>query len=85
MDEFTKDSIFDTVGTLIASSKDCGRSIYPTGVRQHFICKIYDKRSNMVAEYTTTQKGVFKAITRDMHAIGEGYVESICHLRPQLR
>lgn len=83
MNEFTKDSISDTVGTLIASSKNCGRSIRPKGIRQYFMCKIYDKDSNMVAEYTTTQKGVFKAITRDMHKIGEGFVEGICHSHPR--
>jgi hypothetical protein len=83
MDKFTKDSIFDAVGTIIASSKNCRQSIRQKGIRQHFICKIYNKDSNMVAEYTTTQKGVFKAITRDMHKIGEGFVEGICHLHPR--
>jgi len=84
MDKFTKDSIYDSVGTLISSSKNCVRSIRPKGVRQYFICKIYDKHSNMIAEYTTTQKDVFKAITRDMHKIGEGFVEGICHSHPRL-
>jgi len=81
MHEFTKDSIYDTVGTLITSSKNCGRSICPTGVHQYFICKIYDKNVNMVAEYTTTQKGVFKAITKDMYKIREGFIEGVCHSR----
>jgi len=83
MHKFTKDSISDTVGTLIASAKNCGRSICPTGVRQYFICKIYDKDVNIVAEYTTTQKGVFKAIARDMYQIKEGFVEGVCHSRPR--
>ena len=83
MNEFTKDSISDTVGTLITTAKNCGRSICPPGVRQYFICKIYDKDAKMIAEYTTAQKGAFKAITRDMHRIREGFVEGVCHSRPR--
>jgi len=80
--EFKKDSIYDTVGSILASSKEYGQSVHPKGVRQHILFKIYDKHSNVVAEYTT-RKDVFKAITRDMHTIGEGYVDCICHSHPR--
>ncbi len=81
--QFTKATIHETVGEVLASSKNCQKSMHHRGVRQKFLCKIYDKHTNLVAEYATNQKGVFTTITRDMHTLGEGYVECICHTHPK--
>ncbi len=80
---FEKDTIYDTIGVIINSSKKCKQSISPRGMHYRFLCKIYDRHAKMIAECTTTQKGAFKVITREMHAIGEGSIECICHPHPR--
>jgi len=76
--QFTKQTIHTRVGEVISASNNC-RQLRTKGIVYRFICKIYDKHSKMVAEHTIMQKGVFKAIAKDMHIIGEGYVEYTCH------
>jgi len=84
MIHFTKSTIQDAVGEVIASSTHC-RQLRTKGIAYRFICKIYDKNSNMVAEYTTIQKGVFKAISKEMHKLRKGSLECICNPHHKLR
>ena len=85
MIQFDKENIYETIGIVLDSSRKCNKSIRAKGIRYQFICKIYDKHANMTSQYTTTQKGIFKEITKEMYRIGEGSIEYLCHPHPKIR
>ncbi len=77
---FTKETIHDTVGAVIASSNQCKYSVKSIGVKKYlFICKLYDTKGAMLHEYSKNSRTWVKELTRDMHITGEGSVEHICH------
>jgi hypothetical protein len=82
--KFNKIKIYDTVGEILALSTEC-KQRKTIGIVYQFLCKIYDKNTNLVTQYTTSQKGVFKTISKEMHRVGEGSVECVCHSHPRLR
>ena len=78
MIEFTKNNIYSTVGTLLASLKSCKQTASMKNRRKEFLVKVYDKNANMVAQYTDSQEDILKAIAKEMHLLGEGKVEGTC-------
>jgi hypothetical protein len=80
---FTQSTIYSTVGTLISSMKRCKKTAGMKNLRKEFLVKVYDKNANMVARYTDRQEGVFKAIAKEMHLLGEGKIEGTCLFHPK--
>lgn len=80
--EFSTATIYDTVGALIQTSKQCRNMIRPRGIRNRTLHKLFDVNGVLVSEYHDSISDWKRLIKKDMHRIQKGTIESICSSHP---